>query len=684
MPVVAADNSVEVFTIQKDPHHMLKHLPASVALGALICVSAVVAAPASPAAAASYTMTVVSPVEGRVGIDAIYQNGGGGSYDVKTCSLSNEPVLGWSASGQLVGTTSVPSSAYGLGSLSRVRFEMYPGECGTYDVWTTDVGGVHIEVDPNVHNLGEIRMPVAGQGGAFRVDGDILSSSEITAGRVVVDSFQIATGYPDPPAPLQQNGQVAYGAFSSGSNNGSRWSAGVGWSGRYMLFVTDKTMGRSITAAVDISAGAIPTIDLDAICFGFDTCTYGTGGPSTTPGSFHPVTPTRILDTRFGVGIANGPVRTGDGRHPSLDPITRRDETANHDLQVTGRFGIPSSGVSAVLLNVTADQAPGTGFLSVVPKPQRVGDVYNDQATYGWLPATSNLNVAGPAPVANLVLARVGAGGKIRFSNSFGPTHVIADVAGWFGTGGAHLDGEGFAGVVPTRVMDTRLDLGGPKSPIAAGTSRAIEIAGVAGIPENARSVVVNITASNSSGPGFVTAHPDGQSAPNASNLNVLPGQIKANTAVVKLGSNGKIRILAAEADMDIIVDVLGSFGPYGGPVTTITPARLIDTRDGLGTTAQPLQPLESRSMTLAGRGGIPASATAVIANITAVGPTAWGYLTAYPTGADRPVASNLNFLPGQTVPNLVMLKLGAGGSISIFNEFGSTQVIVDVMGYVS
>ena len=60
------------------------------------------------------------------------------------------------------------------------------------------------------------------------------------------------------------------------------------------------------------------------------------------------------------------------------------------------------------------------------------------------------------------------------------------------------------------------------------------------------------------------------------------------------------------------------------------------------------------------------------------------GYLTAWPTGNAQPVASNLNFAPGQSVPNLVMLKLGAGGQLSIFNELGTTDVIVDVMGYVS
>ena len=128
-----------------------------------------------------------------------------------------------------------------------------------------------------------------------------------------------------------------------------------------------------------------------------------------------------------------------------------RDETANHDLQVTGVAGIPASGVSAVLLNVTAvgAGAPGPGFISVIPKPARVGDVFNDQGSYGAFPNTSNLNLDSADPTPNLVLARVGAGGKIRLYNYLGPTHVIADVAGWFGTGGAHTDGTGFTGVVP-------------------------------------------------------------------------------------------------------------------------------------------------------------------------------------------------------------------------------------------
>jgi hypothetical protein len=322
--------------------------------------------------------------------------------------------------------------------------------------------------------------------------------------------------------------------------------------------------------------------------------------------------------------------------------------------------------------------------MSVVPKPSRVGDIFNDQGSYGALPSTSNLNIDNADPVPNLVLARVGAGGKIRISNYLGPTHVIADVAGWFGTGGAYTDGAGFAGVVPERVMDSRLGIGGPASQFAAGEVRSVQVAGVAGVPRKAQSVVVNITLTGAGGTGFVTAFPSGQSAPDASNVNIVAGGVRANTAVVKVGADGRISLLMSETNADVIVDVLGSFGPYGGTVTTITPERIVDSRTGVGTPAGPWGEAETRNIAVAGVGSVPASATAVIANVTATNTTAWGFLSAWPAGSPQPASSNLNFLPGQNVPNLVMLKLGAGGQLSIFNGLGSANVIVDVMGYVN
>jgi hypothetical protein len=652
-------------------------------MAALVGAATLVAAPAAPAQAlAPFTMSVVSPVEVRIGVDAIYSGaGGGGEYDIKTCSASGEPTLGWIPGAGLSGTRTL------VGTPTQLRFEMYPGACGTYDGWDDTVGGVHFEVDPRLTvDYGQIVMPRLGNPGVLALRGPILSSTPVTTGRVAVDAFQIDAppGLPDPARPLQQNGVVAYGAFGSTRSRGNEWSAGVGWGGRYLMFIEDRTRGTKILASVDIDPNRIPTIDLDAICFGFENCVYQSGGPEVTAGTFHPVDPTRILDTRRQFNLW-GALPTGDGRSSSPNPFARRSARDSHDLLVTGRYGVPVSGVSAVLLNVTAISAGGSvpGYLSVGPRPHGTGDVFDDQNTYREIPGTSNLNVNDGNPTPNMVLARVGAGGKIRIANYPGPTHVVADIAGWFGTGGAHTDGAGFAGVVPDRILDSRNGIGTPDRPFAAGETRTVQVAGRSGIPTNAQSVVVNITLTGASRTGFVTAFPDGQPLPDASNVNIVAGGVRSNTAVVRVGAGGRIALRLSETDADVIVDVLGSFGPYGGRITTVTPQRIVDSRTGLGTPMAPFGEDETRNVQVAGRGRVPAGATAVIANVTATNTSAWGFLTAWPAGNARPTTSNLNFLPGQTVPNLVMLRLGTNGQLAISNGRGVANVIVDVMGYV-
>ena len=82
------------------------------------------------------------------------------------------------------------------------------------------------------------------------------------------------------------------------------------------------------------------------------------------------------------------------------------------------------------------------------------------------------------------------------------------------------------------------------------------------------------------------------------------------------------------------------------------------------------------------GRIGIPTDAYAVVVNVTAVAPTATGFLTVYGSGVARPTASSLNFVPGQVVPNLVVSGTGADGRLAIFNFTGATDVVVDIVGW--
>ncbi len=81
---------------------------------------------------------------------------------------------------------------------------------------------------------------------------------------------------------------------------------------------------------------------------------------------------------------------------------------------------------------------------------------------------------------------------------------------------------------------------------------------------------------------------------------------------------------------------------------------------------------------------GAPTPPTAVVLNVTVATSTAGSNLTVWPSGASKPLASDLNYVAGQTVPNLVVVQLGADGTISLYNAFGTTDVVIDVVGLYS
>ncbi|MBI4883513.1 MAG: CAP domain-containing protein [Actinobacteria bacterium] len=120
-----------------------------------------------------------------------------------------------------------------------------------------------------------------------------------------------------------------------------------------------------------------------------------------------------------------------------------------------------------------------------------------------------------------------------------------------------------------------------------------------------------------------------------------------------------------------------------------LVPARLLDTRVGASTVdgqfvgGGQVGPAAQLDVAVLGRGGVPTSGVAAVAlNLTVVSPTASSFVTVYPTGAQRPNASNVNFVAGQTVANMVIVPVGAAGQISLFNEAGSAHLIVDVLGW--
>jgi hypothetical protein len=368
-----------------------------------------------------------------------------------------------------------------------------------------------------------------------------------------------------------------------------------------------------------------------------------------------PVVPTRLLDTRDGTGRGGNAAPLGPG--------------GQLDLAVTNVAGIPSTGVEAVVLNVTVTTPTAGGWLAIWP-------------TGAPQPLVSNLNFVPGQTVPNLVTVAVGTSGKVSIYNSAGSTNVVADIVGWYADTSGQPGGR-FHATGPARVLDTRSGLGGT-GPVTQGTSVKLHVTGVGGVPSSGvTAVVMNVTVTEPTASGFLTVFPDNASRPLASSLNFVAGQTVPNLVLVAVPTSGTVDFYNSNGSVQVIADVVGWYdtdrSTNAGRFVPITPVRLLDTRD----TGQPIGPNGVAGLWIDGAASLPAwGISAVVTNVTVTQPTMPSYLTVYPDGNSPPLASNLNYVPGQTVPNLVAVKVGTDGRIAFFNLQGWTQVIVDASGY--
>ena len=193
----------------------------------------------------------------------------------------------------------------------------------------------------------------------------------------------------------------------------------------------------------------------------------------------------------------------------------------------------------------------------------------------------------------------------------------------------------------------------------------------------------LNVTATNSSANGWIAAYPCGSPIPNASNVNLSPGLTRATLVAVKIGTGGNVCLYTSKST-DIIADLQG-YAPAGSPFVATVPERLLETRQEFGQAgysgAKPIagQTIELK-VTGVGKANVPADAGAVLLNVTATENEAGGYITVYPCGSPRPVASNVN-LTGIDTPNMVAAKVGDGGRVCIFTS-GATHILADISGY--
>jgi hypothetical protein len=249
--------------------------------------------------------------------------------------------------------------------------------------------------------------------------------------------------------------------------------------------------------------------------------------------------------------------------------------------------------------------------------------------------------------------------------------------------------GEYYHPLPPARILDSRAGAGnqGPYStPWGPGTVRTVPVAGHGGIPADAQAVVLNVTVADTTAPSFLTVWPSGGTQPLASNLNWTAGQVVPNAVTVPLGHDGNLSVANAFGSTDVVIDVAGYYDASPGDgFTSLSPVRILDSRPGAGNQGPfdtPWGPGTTRTVPVAGHGGIPASADAVVLNVTVADTTAPSFLTVWPSGGTQPLASNLNWTAGQVVPNAVTVPLGHDGNLSVANAFGSTDVVIDVAGY--
>ena len=240
-----------------------------------------------------------------------------------------------------------------------------------------------------------------------------------------------------------------------------------------------------------------------------------------------------------------------------------------------------------------------------------------------------------------------------------------------------------FVPTTPTRVLDSRDGTGGYSTPWSADQTRALTVAGAGPVPADATAVVMNVTVTNPTAPSFVTVSPTGGLVPVASNLNFVTGQTIPNLVTVQTGAGGKIDLTNHSGRTDLVIDVVGYYTTGAGDLfTAVTPTRVLDSRNGTGGYPTPWGAGQTRPLTVTGTAGIPPGATAVVMNVTVTNPSKSSWLRVSPTGTPPPLASNLNFVAGQTIPNLVTVKVGAGGKVDITNLTGHTDVIADIVGY--
>ena len=371
---------------------------------------------------------------------------------------------------------------------------------------------------------------------------------------------------------------------------------------------------------------------------------------------FTALVPTRVYDSRTsgaGGALAPGAPRT---------------------ISVAANNAVPQGAV-AVAYNITAADTRGAGYLAVAP-----GGTTS-------IPGTSSLNWSNAGEVvANGFTVGVNDERSIAvFGGGNGSAQFVVDIVGFYAPETVTPAGSVFVPIDPARAYDSR---SAGQTALPAGASRQVSVAAGGTVPANATGVAYNLTETDTTGAGFLSVAPGGQSTPAVSTINWTGNQTMANSTTVGV-TNGAIGVSAGgSGSAHFIVDVVGYFvpaasAPQGARFTATAPVRTYDSRQASGT----LTGGTGRITPVSARNIVPTGAVAVAANLTQTGTSGVGYLAVAPGRASGPPpTSAINWTGDQTLANGMLVKSGATLEVSVYAGPSSQGVganyIMDVSGY--
>jgi hypothetical protein len=407
-------------------------------------------------------------------------------------------------------------------------------------------------------------------------------------------------------------------------------NSGAATSGSYKLAYAGR-LGLTPSGSTVAYVEPKPTGTTDFI---FDVTGYFSS--STSGSTYVPLTPARLLDSRFGNGLS--------GKFGANLPRT---------FQVSGRGGVPANAV-AVTGNFTVTNQTNAGAAFLGP---------NSTAN----PSTSTINFPVGDNRANGVTLALGSGGSLSatYLASSGTADFVFDVTGYFVP---DQSGSTYLPLTPARLLDSRF-ANGLSGKFSANTPRTFQVSGRGGVPSGAVAVTGNFTVTNQNMAGAGFLGPNSTATPTTSTINFPVGDSRANGVTLALGAGGTLSAtyMAAGGSADFIFDVTGYFMPdqSGATYVPLTPARLLDSRYANGLSGK-FTGFVPRTFQVSGRGGVPSGAVGVTGNFTVTNQNMAGAGFLGPNSTASPTTSTINFPVGDNRANGVTVALGAGGTLSI------------------